>query len=60
MSIYEKAVAYINEQDTDTRAFVIGVMGNLVYISTDIGDLRLHEEEVRTFANIYDAEHTQA
>ena len=60
MSIYEKAVAYINGQDTDTQAFTCGMADNLVYISTDIGDLRLHEEEVVAFAKIYDAEQTQA
>ena len=60
MNKYQKAAAYINGQPADTYAFTCGMSDNIVYISTDIGDLRLHEEEVRTFANIYDAEHTQA
>lgn len=58
MTKYQKAVAYINGQDTDTQAFTCGMSDNLVYISTDIGDMRLHEDEVNTFASLYDAEIT--
>lgn len=54
MSKYEKAVAYVNAQHTDTRATIGGIDDNIVYVSTDIGDLRLHEEEVHALAQSFD------
>jgi hypothetical protein len=46
MNKYQKAVAYINGQNTDTYAELCRVTGVEVYISTDLGGLRLHEDEV--------------
>lgn len=54
MTKYEKAVAYINQQDTDTVATLAGMDDNCVYVSTDIGELRLHEAEVDAMASNYD------
>lgn len=54
MTIYEKAVAYINSYDYDTKASLGGMHDTIVYISTDFGDLRLHDEEIIVFAGNYD------
>jgi len=55
MTKYEKAVAYINQVDGEsTQAELGGMMDNIVYLITDIGDLRLHEEEVNAMAQNYD------
>lgn len=55
MTKYEKAVAYINQVGGDTtQAELAGMSDNIVYLLTDIGDLRLHEEEVNAMADNYD------
>lgn len=55
MTKYEKAVAYINQVGGDTtQAELAGMNDNIVYLITDIGDLRLHEEEVNAMASNYD------
>jgi nanoRNase/pAp phosphatase (c-di-AMP/oligoRNAs hydrolase) len=54
-SIYHKAAAYINGLDNFTVAFVCGMQDSEVYVSTDIGDMRIHEEEVKAYASLYDA-----
>jgi len=51
MNKYQKAAAYINGQPADTYAFTCGMSDNIVYISTDIGDLRLHEDDVDAMAD---------
>ena len=55
MTKHEKAVAYINQVDGEsTQAELGGMNDNIVYLITDIGDLRLHEEEVNALAQNYD------
>lgn len=58
-SIYWKAASYINAQGTDTYATLCGT-DNQVYVSTDLGGMRIHEEEVKAYASLYDTENTQA
>ncbi|MHC4468273.1 MAG: hypothetical protein ACYTBY_07030 [Planctomycetota bacterium] len=53
MNKYQKAVAYINGQNTDTYAELCRVTGVEVYISTDLGGLRLHEDEVDAMAEAW-------
>jgi len=59
-SIYWKAASYINAQGTDTYATVDGMQDNQVYVSTDLGGMRIHEEEVKAYASLYDRDNTQA
>ena len=55
MTKYEKAVAYINEVGAPhTEAELAGMNDTIVYILTDIGELRLHEEEITAMAFNYD------
>ena len=55
MTKYEKAVAYINEVgQPHTEAELAGMNDNIVYILTDIGPLRLHNEEIEALASNYD------
>ena len=50
MTKYEKAVAFMNRVSEHEFAELAGMDDNIVYIITDLGDLRLHEDEVDAMA----------
>ena len=55
MTKYEKAVAYINQVGGgSTQAELAGMNDTIVYILTDLGEMRLHEEEITAMAANYD------
>lgn len=50
MNKYEKAVAFMNNAMEYEFAELGGMNDDIVYIITDLGDLRLHENEVDAMA----------
>ena len=54
MTKYEKAVAFMNRVSEHEFAELGGLNDNIVYILTDLGEMRLHEEEITAMAANYD------
>jgi hypothetical protein len=54
MTKYEKAVAFMNRVSEYEFAELGGLNDNIVYIITDLGEMRLHEEEITAMAANYD------
>jgi hypothetical protein len=50
MNKYEKAVAFMNDAMEHEFAELGGLNDDIVYIITDLGELRLHEDEVDAMA----------